>query len=337
VQTLLGQERAAAAEPGFEQRVTYAVFRRLDLPRPRLFARQAPRVMVRAAGRAVRESLATVPRSVGAGIAAALLFMVLTVMVASPSFAAGLRILLGHTGVQQVTSYPGGVRSSRHHAQADSTKLTPLTGDTTLYWLGARFADYYAFDGAQQLAQPDWVQGPMVDVRYVSATPGDMMTDVPAVLDIREFRLTSQWSSVLQVVEAGSTTGLSIGADPAVYVDGKWVHYSGRAHLGKSPDWQAGQKSELIFEHDGIIFWITGDQTQGADQDLLASAARLLIPAKLGAMTPHHAVTRWVGQEMGAALTDPGDGEVYALVPAGQSPDSGAAALVMDASDYPGD
>jgi hypothetical protein len=36
-------------------------------------------------------------------------------------------------------------------------------------------------------------------------------------------------------------------------------------------------------------------------------------------------------------LADPGDGEVYALVPAGQSPDSGAAALVTDASDYPGD
>jgi hypothetical protein len=335
-QTLLGHERPAAAEPGFEQHVLYAVFQRLNLPRPRLFAREAPKAMLRAASRVLRESLAAVPRSVGAGMAAALIFMVLTVTLASPSFAAGLRILLGHTGVQQVTSYPGSIRSSRNHAQDSAPKVAPMTGDTALYWLGERFGDY-AFYSAQQLAQQDWAQGPMVDLRYVSATPGGMMTDMPAVLDIREFRLTDQWSTILQVVQAGYATELSIGMDQAVYVDGKWVHYSNRAHISNLPEWQAGQKSELIIEHDGIIFWITGDQTQGADQTLLASAARQLTLAKLAAMTPHPVMSRWVGQEMQAALADPGDGEVYALVSAGQSPDSGAAALVTDASDSPGD
>ena len=122
-------------------------------------------------------------------------------------------------------------------------------------------------------------------------------------------------------------------------MDGKWVHSSNRAHPGTSPDWQAGQKSALLIEHAGSSFWITGDQSQGADQALLASAASQLTPAKLAAMTPHPAVTRWVGQEMQTALADPGDGEGEgsALVPAGQSPDSGAAALVTDASDAPGD
>jgi hypothetical protein len=335
-QTLLGHERPAAAEPGFEHRVLYAVFRRLNLPRPRLFTRAAPGAMLRAASRVLRENLAIVPRSVGVGLTAALVFMVLTVTLASPSFAAGLRILLGHTGVQQVTSYPGGIRSSRHRAQTSTPKLAHLPGDTSLYWLGERFGDY-AFDRVLQLAQPDWAQGPMVDLRYVSATPGGMMTDMPAVLDIREFRLTSQWSAILQVVEAGSATQLSIGADQVVYVDGEWVHYTDRSHFGKSSEWQAGQKSELIFEHAGTIFWITGDQREGVDQALLEGVARQLIPAKLADMTPHPAATRWVGREMAAALADPGEGEVYALVPAGQSPDSGAAALVTDASDYPGD
>jgi hypothetical protein len=44
------------------------------------------------------------------------------------------------------------------------------------------------------------------------------------------------------------------------YVNGKWVHDSNRAHLGPSPEWQAGQKSELVFEHDGTIYCITDDQ-----------------------------------------------------------------------------
>src|SRR5258708_13174278 len=59
-QTLLGHERPAAAEPGFEQRVLYAVFRRLNLPRPRLFAREAAGAMLRAASRVLRESLGAV-------------------------------------------------------------------------------------------------------------------------------------------------------------------------------------------------------------------------------------------------------------------------------------
>jgi hypothetical protein len=279
------------------------------------------------------DTLLSVPRVVAAASAALMALMALTVVVASPSFAAGLRVLLGHSGVEQVSSYPGNVQPSRHHVgPASSTlKVGVVDPSTPLYWLGASYNDY-AFAGMRVLDRPEWAQGPVLDLTYISQAPGSVTTDTPAVLNIREFQLSSAYSAVLQVVQDGYASEVTVGVEQAVYVNGAWARMLDSAHLGKSAIWQPGRKSELIMEYAGVIFWITGDQTYGVDQEALVDIAQHLLAVQPSQLTPHAQMTRWAGQELQAALSDPSAGEVLALVPAGQSPSSGAASFVTGTS-----
>ncbi|HEX9412724.1 MAG TPA: hypothetical protein VF916_04415, partial [Ktedonobacterales bacterium] len=106
VRTILGDPRQQPVENGFEQKLTYQVFRTLSLPRRPLFelhpARRRPEAVIQGTRR--------LGRTGASALTSVLLLMVLSLFVAGPSFAAGVRILLGQTGVQQVISYPTGVR-----------------------------------------------------------------------------------------------------------------------------------------------------------------------------------------------------------------------------------
>lgn len=324
-QTLLAEERYRAAEAGFENKVVYRVFRRLRLPRPRLMPQRGLRQGVRA----VRESLASLSRRAATVMAAAMLFMAVTFLVATPSFAAGLRILLGQTGVQQVSSYPSGVHSSRTHASTVKAKRDPFAEGAPLYWLGQNFNDFtYA---GLQTQEADFARGAMVDVHYL-AFGGNRLSrmEAPARLDVREFRVADDYAAVLQVVQVNAATEITIGGDKAVYVDGAWGCYDCRY-----PVWQSGNRNQLIFERDGVVFWIGGYRSDGVDESLLIAAAKQLAPASVGDTAAAHVAPAHIVDQMGAMLFDPARCEVLALVPAGNTPESGQTSLVTSPAPVP--
>jgi hypothetical protein len=316
VQTLAGDGRYPPIEANFEQKVTCLVFRRLGLERRGLFEPlRAP------SGRRTSRVLAPVRRvgRVGSVVAAcAAILMLAGVMVTGPSFAAGVRILLGHTGVQPVASYPAVVLPStsvKHHGR-DSIPSTPLT---QVDWLGTAVDGYVYQDTHVNVTPPDWSNGPVVEMLYQrpGSTPGSGM------LDVREFRLSPAYAGVLQVVADGSATSVMVGDQPGVYVDGRWVH------TDQQPGWEFGVKSELIFERDGLIFWIVADQRDGTKQAQLVDIAARLQSAPLQALAPNRISLRMIGQDLQGALRSLSDDEVYQVFLAGSSLDSGEGQFVV--------
>ena len=78
--------------------------------------------------------------------------------------------------------------------------------------------------------------------------------------------------SVLQVVKDGSTTALKYdqnGSAQAIFVDGQWM----LRNKFQMPVWVYGQRSELIYQKDGIVFWIVGDQRDDINQKTLLNIA----------------------------------------------------------------
>jgi hypothetical protein len=76
------------------------------------------------------------------------------------------------------------------------------------------------------------------------------------------------------VVQAGSAYPLQVdqsGRARAIYVDGQWVMHGRFAH-----QWVKGRRSELIYQQNGIIFWIVGDQRDGITKNILMQIAQSL-------------------------------------------------------------
>src|SRR5262249_43068055 len=135
-QTLLDNERHVPTERGFEQRLAYRVFQQLRLRRD-LGLGPARTAWMEELGR----WLARLRRPVVGAMAAAMALMILTIVLATPSFADGLRIILGHTGVTQASSYPTHIQPSRSHGGA-AQRPAPLDPAMPLAWLG-RTTDNY--------------------------------------------------------------------------------------------------------------------------------------------------------------------------------------------------
>jgi hypothetical protein len=295
--------------------VSYRVFRELRLPRVPLFDGAARWWARRPSWSSVAEAVAQTSRPLLGAMSAAVLLMVLTVVMASPSFAAGLRILLGQTGVDQVQTYPRNIRLTRPPA-VPATSL-PVGGHATpLYWMG-QAQDQYAYLGMWVLDQQEWSKGPIAEIQYALSNPSP---NGAGIVDIREFQVADKYASVLQVVQAGSANEVQVGADQGVYVDGAWQSST----IGHA--WQFGTRSELMLERDGTIFWIVGDQRDGIGQDQLVDIANRLALATgpLRAAVSLHQM----GRELAVTMRDPVQGEVYAVVPSGVSPDSGMASFV---------
>ena len=309
-QTLIENDHHAAIEPGYEHKVAYQVLRRLDLPR-------APLVTPRSAFlRSFSEGLRQMSRPVVSSVSALLIAMLMTVVIAAPSFAAGLHILLSHTGVVQVQSYPGNVHTSGTMAHPRSQQRDIATM-ADLQWFGPE-VDGYTYSSVSFSVPQSWSKGPVADVEYVKTTVGQGS----GLLDIREFRPAADLASVLQVVATGAATPVTVNGMPAVYVDGRWTTSSGR------PTWQWGIKSELICESNGLILWITADQRDNVGQSDLVAIASHLAPTALAKLAPSQPSLRFVGEELQGSLQNPTDGEVLALVPLGSTPDSSQVSFI---------
>jgi hypothetical protein len=318
VQTLTGDARQAAVESSFEQRMAYQVFRRLRLHRRPLFDTPAP-----APAWAAALSPRRLGRLGGALVTCVLALVLTSVVLAGPSFADGLRLLLGHAGVQQVNRYPSGVRPSASMVHtATNGDADPLT---TLEWFGPSVGTYTYQDTRMGAAQ-EWSDGPVAEIQYVcqGTTPGS------GLLDIREFRPAANLAAVLQVVADGSVTPVNVAGQPAVYVDGRWVRY------GRHMDWQSGSKGELILEQGGLILWIVGDPRDGTSMAQLTQFARKLQPVSGKLLLPNQPTLRAIGVELQETLQNPGTDEVLDLVPLGGSPENLAGAFVTIAPVGPG-
>ncbi len=313
VHTLLESEdpRFQPVEHGFEQKMSARVFRRLKLRR-QLFPsyRRSFSAIINGPGRG------RVGRPLIAAAAALMLFIFVTVAFTAPSFASGLAILLhgAHSGVYQVGSYPTGVATPSHSApQQANTDTQPrqislLVAQQLLhfpiYWpqeIPATYAlnNIYLYQGSDE----SWADGPVLKMEYDYSVPGETPHGTGELV-IREFKPKV---NVLQVVESGAAHPIQIdpgGQAQAIYVDGQWV---GRNALSYHK-WVYGGRSELIYQRDGVVFWIVGDQRDGINKDALlniANSLRILnLSRVLHAGSPINYVTQIVGDWPGPFAGD---------------------------------
>jgi len=216
--------------------------------------------------------------------AALMLFIFLTLVFTGPSFASGMQILLqgAGSGVLGVQRYPAGLKpvSSNFGLNVPVTqpKISLLDAELQLhswsmYWPHAIPANY-GLDNISLYQEPqeNWVDGPFIELDF--SLPG-VTAQGTGQLAIREFKLMPN-VKVLQVVKDGAAQAIKIdpsGRAQAIYVDGQWV-----LHNKIFPTWSYGQRCELIYQQDGIVFWIVGDQRDGVNENTLLNIAYSLQP-----------------------------------------------------------
>ncbi len=241
VQTLLDaeDERFQPASRQFEQKTHAEVFRRLKLKR-RLFQPYKPSLQM-------MKDTFSLRRPIVALLTACILFMLMTMVATSTSFASGLN-------VKQVNLL---VAQQQLHFPIFWPDVMP-----TNYTLN----DIYLYQNSSRT----WADGPILEMNYDYTARGAPAHGTGQIT-ICEFKPQFK---VYQVVQLGSAHLVQIDANGhanAIYVDGQWVHIGRFSH-----DWIFGTRSELIYEHDGVIFWIVGDQRDGIDQDVLSKIATSL-------------------------------------------------------------
>lgn len=278
-QTLLGpyNPQFQGAEDCFASRMSIRVFRRLHLRR-RIFRSPLP-------FRQVLPSLVPT-RRYRLAIVSVLLVIVLSVIYAAPSFASGVSILLAgaHSGVLQVQNYPGGLSASADALENNPAGSAQSSHDINildmqqmlhfpLYWPDPRsLPDNYVLDTIYLYNQghQTWADGPLVELDYDYTSPG-VAPHGSGRIAICEFKPTGK---VLQVVQLGSARELKIasnGSASAIYVNGQWTALNGSTHV-----WNTSGRSELIYEKNGVIFWMVGNQSDGIDGTVLSSIASSL-------------------------------------------------------------
>jgi hypothetical protein len=321
IQTLLDNDMCAPFDKNDTRRMIYKVRGAVGLPRKPLFTRQwapsawADQVSVKKVTGAVKRA----SRPVVAVVALLIFAMLSSMYLATPSFAQGLRLLLGETGTQQVARYPGNV--------TPETRVTPSKAQTpsmSLLWLGATNSEYI-YQGMRALPQEQYSSGSIIDLQYVLSERNQQQVG-SGMLDIREFQISESLGAVLQSVQEGSNSKTSVNGLPAVYVDGMWV-----AAPGQRTIWQSGTRSMLIFERNGVIFWIVGDQRDGLGEAQLVQVASQLVPATMTALMQSNLLSvRLIGAQLSASLRDPigYNTELYTLIPRGVSPDTAAGEFV---------
>jgi hypothetical protein len=356
VQTLLDEERLRIPNISFEERVTGQVFESLHLapnkPDPLIHKTTAAghpasgegRRLVNRRPSPVRRLWKLVlsaqeyfsrPMSIAAAVL--LFMMVLTLVFASPSFAKGLRILLGDTGVVQLKNAPTpSPRTSKHQQTSSNTTASSdvdFDPSMPLFWLG-RVAGNYVYDGTQLEPPPSagWSKAAIVDIQYGMLNNGQGS----GALDIREFQVSSADSAVLQVVEDGYATGVTLSdGDAAVFVDGMWEQRVFDRTV--TSIWTTGTRCLLIMERQGVVIWMAGDPRNGMNADTMANIASQLVPATQATLTYDYRRIGLAGIGLaGTSLADsvnfPSGSEWYLVIPAGISPASGIGQFVYSGS-----
>ena len=279
VQTLLASEDRLfrPVEPGFEHKTRARVFRRLKLHR-RLF--HAPRSVFDALITGLSNIYARGSLLVSA--IAFMLIMLVTVAFTVPSFVTGMSILLrgSHGGVYQVSTYPKGVhtflhhhRLSRNNAINQPEQLTVLAAEQQLHfkiYYPQSLPHNYTLDSISLFhgAAPLWINGPVIELVY---SPTGIKAKGTGQIVIREFLPTEE---VLPVVQDKAVHPIQVdqyGQPAAIYINGQWQLKSKNSYK-----WFFGGRSELIYQQNGVLFWIAGDQNDGIGEKVLWNLAQSL-------------------------------------------------------------
>ncbi len=283
VQTLLDadDQRFEPVPREFEHRTSARVFRRLKLRRRLFYPHVSP---LRALSMGMRDP--AMRRSLLATISAFALVMLLTVAFTGSSFATGVAILLRGTqggGVFQTNNYPvGKVQTALYNPQNDSSPRSISLTDAQDQMLFPMYSPSYMlppytlshinlYVGLDQ----QWADGPMLEFEF-SLPPSNVAPKGMGEIWVREFKPRA---NVLQLVKQGASIPIEMddsGRALAIYVDGEW-DVGGRG----MPEWVYGGRSELIYQVDGVIFWIVGDQRDGVGKQQLMDVARGLVPVPL--------------------------------------------------------
>jgi hypothetical protein len=275
VQTLLDPEQLSfqPVANNFVYKTRARVFRRLKLRR-RLPPSSRPPLKYFARELPLRRALMPV--------AALLFFILLTVAFTGPSFASGMQILLhgSKLGIMGVQHYPNNVKQGQVAKKSPGGDPDPDLSlqaaqehlhNWSLFWPG-QLPDNYTLTNMYQYReqQQSWVDGPFMELDFSLSGAEPKGT---GLLAIREFKL-KPGVKVFQVVKDGAYQPIQIdqnGQPQAIYVDGQWV-----MHNRLFPVWIYGDRSELIYQKDGIVFWIVGDQRDGIGKDELLNIANSL-------------------------------------------------------------
>ena len=327
IETLMGDARSAPLDDADVRRMIHAVERKLDLPRAPLFTRQwapsawADQVSVSRVARSVQRA----SRPLVAVVALLIFCMMASMYLATPSFAQGLRLLFGNTGVQQIRNYPSpsAVTQERQAPASLGAQSAPMP----TFWAGSTISDY-VYQGMRTLPQQEYTRGPILDIQYVLSERTAQQTG-DGSLDIREFQLANTFSAVLQSVQEGSASVTSVNGLPAVYVDGMWVQSQ-----GQRTSWVTGTRSMLIFERDGVIFWIVGDQRDGLGEAQLVQVASQMAPTTMSALVQSNLLSvRLIGAQLSASMRDPigYNTELLKVIPRSDSPQDAAGEFVTQA------
>jgi hypothetical protein len=282
VQTLLESEdpRFQPVEHGFEHKMRARVFRRLKLRRS-LF-------------RSTRSStgLFAVRRSAVALVVAVMLFMVMTMVVTSNSFAAGLVYLFSgpHSGVVQLHSYPAAAQQSdavQSPQEANPPRLSLLEMQQNLnfqiQW-PSYLPDHYDVDSVNiyKGSENVWTDGPIMQLVCTLSLPG-VQPHGSGNITVLELKPLGD-GKVLQGIAINSSHQIKIGpnGEPGLVVNGQWQNINKTTH-----SWIDNGSVELIYERNGVIFWIQGDQRDGIDKDgkMLAAIAKSLVPLDVSRIT----------------------------------------------------
>src|SRR5205823_2673099 len=118
---------------------------------------------------------------------------------------------------------------------------------------------------AINLYQPDqdWTDGPIVTLDYRYQAAG-AVPHGKGRITISEFKPRG---IVTQLVALDSVRKIQIGPKgniSALLINGQWVRTDHGSRV-----WDNNKLVDLIFERDGVIFWITGDPRDGIDGDAL--------------------------------------------------------------------
>jgi hypothetical protein len=280
VQTLLDadDQRFEPVSREFEHKTSANVFRRLKLRR-RLFYTHTSTLRTLSMG--IGDS--SVRRSALAIVSSFALILLLTVAFTGASFVSGIAILLHNThgsGVYQTNTYPvGKVEPSLVNSQnmVSSTKQIsfPQAQGQMLFQMygpghmvpGYSLAHINLYAGLDQ----QWADGPMLEFEF--SLPPSAVGNGTGEIWVREFKPRA---NVLQLVEKGASIPIAMdnsGTAMAIYVDGEW-NLRGR----NDPQWVSGGRSELIYQANGVVFWIVGDQRNGIGQQELMQVAQGLVP-----------------------------------------------------------
>jgi len=279
VQTLLASEDQLfrPVEPGFEHKTRARVFRRLKLHR-RLF--RTPRSIFDAFITGLGNIYAR--GSLIASAVAFMLIMLVTVAFTAPSFASGMAILLqgAHSGVYQVNTYPRSVhilthkhRAARNNVDDGSRQITLLEAQQQLHfniYMPTSLPANYALNSIYiyQNTEESWTNGPFIKLVY---SLNGVKSKGTGQIVIREF-LPNE--NVLQVVQDKAVHPIQVdkyGQPAAIYINGQWQTVN-----RLQPKWVYGERSELIYQQNGILFWIAGDQYDGIGQKELWNLAQSL-------------------------------------------------------------